>query len=205
MYLNIIFVCMIGFLSGSILYAKILPQVIYGVDITKISEDGNPGTSNVFKYCGKKCGILTSVLEFAKGFFPVLLGNCIVNVEQSKKLFGLIIIAPVLGHIFSFFNGGNGGIGIAPTCGTLIAVFLRCRLLIVLTSIYAVAKFILKFKHQYQRTLFVFGTFMLAIVLMQPLDIYRQAYLILSIIICGKCLLVTACNRKKNQNWENLC
>lgn len=75
MFEKIIVLSVIGFFSRSLLFAQTLPKSICGVDIIASSENGNPGTANVFSICGKKCGILTAILEFAKGFFPVLAGN----------------------------------------------------------------------------------------------------------------------------------
>ncbi len=196
MYQKIIWVSILGFLSGSVLYAKLLPKLFYGINIVECSEDKNPGTSNVFKYCGKKCGTLTGMLEFAKGFFPVVLGNCIVNVQESGRWFGFIIIAPILGHMFSIFHDWNGGMGIAPTFGTLIAVFQQCQLLIVLVGIYAVARFLLKFKQQYHRTLTVFGTFMVLTLLLENSEIYRQVYFIVACIICVKCICTAVSSQK---------
>lgn len=196
MYQRIIWVSVLGFLSGSVLYAKLLPKLFYDIDIVACSEDGNPGTSNVFKYCGKKCGILTGILEFAKGFFPVALGNNMINIQESGSLFGFIILAPVLGHMFSVFHHWNGGMGVAPTFGTLIAVFLQCRMLIVLTGLYAVGRFAIKFRHQYQRTLAVFGCFAAAALLLEPSEPYRTTYFLIGCTICVKCIYTTVCSQR---------
>ena len=50
---------LLGYLSGSVLYAKIWGKLLCGTDITKGSTDGNPGTANAFIQGGFWCGVLT--------------------------------------------------------------------------------------------------------------------------------------------------
>lgn len=186
----IILISILGFISGSILYAELIPKAVRGIDIVACSADGNPGTANVYSLCGKKCGTLTAILEFAKGFFPVLLGNILIPPEYRTYTFALIIIAPVMGHIFSIFHNWNGGLGIATTFGTMIAIFLRSRLLVLLVGDYAIGKFALKFRHKYYRTLFVFGAFLVELLLLNSKDAYSMAYFCIACIIILKCIAV---------------
>ncbi len=188
--ITIIFLSIFGFVLGSILFAKALPRIIKGVDIEEISEDGNPGTSNVMKYCGVKLGILTGIFEFGKGFLPVAMGLALIPIEERTTLFGLIIIAPVLGHMFSIFHGGNGGLGVAPACGALICVFLQCKLALFMVALYTFAKFVLHFKHQHRRTIFVFGCFLALTLIFGRNPIYTRAFVLLATVICIKCLYV---------------
>ncbi len=188
-YFMLIAISLAGFFSGSMLYAYKLPKRICHVDIREISEDGNPGTANVFQYCGKKCGILTGICEFGKGFFPVFAGNLLVNKNIAGIGFGLIIAAPVLGHMFSVFHGGRGGMGIAPLCGTLIAVFLKTKLLVFLVSIYAFYKFVLKFHRQQMRTICVFGTFSAAALLFEQNSVFKYTYMLLAFLVIIKAVV----------------
>ena len=41
-----------GFFLGSVMFALILPRHFKGIDIRKLSDDGNPGTANAVKYGG---------------------------------------------------------------------------------------------------------------------------------------------------------
>ncbi|MCD8300653.1 MAG: glycerol-3-phosphate acyltransferase [Clostridiales bacterium] len=186
----VILISVFGFLLGSVLFAKVVPRVARGIDIEQVSEDGNPGTSNVLKYCGAKLGILTGIFEFGKGFLPVAIGLALIPVEERTTLFGLIIIAPVLGHMFSIFHYGNGGLGVAPACGALICVFLQCRLALFMVALYILAKFVLRFKHQHRRTIFVFGCFLAMTLIFGQNPIYTRAFAILATVIIIKCLYV---------------
>ncbi|MCD8216848.1 MAG: glycerol-3-phosphate acyltransferase, partial [Clostridiales bacterium] len=123
-----------------------------------------------------------------KGFFPVLLGNILIASEDRRYTFALVIIAPVMGHIFSIFHNWNGGLGIATTFGTMIAIFLQSRLLVLLVGNYAIGKFLLKFRHKHQRTLFVFGVFLVEILLLNSKDAYSLAYFCIACVILLKCL-----------------
>ena len=56
-----LFYILLGYLSGSVLYAMLIPRLFLGVDVTKDSEDHNPGTFNVFDQCGVVAGIAVLV------------------------------------------------------------------------------------------------------------------------------------------------
>lgn len=61
-----LFFTIIGYLSGSIVYSYFLPKLFFKKDILKISDDGNPGCANVFKYVGVPMGILCLALDFSR-------------------------------------------------------------------------------------------------------------------------------------------
>lgn len=65
----------IGYLSGSIMYAYWLPKLICGENITVNSSDGNPGTANAYKNGGFFIGTLVLICELLKGFLPVYLAG----------------------------------------------------------------------------------------------------------------------------------
>ena len=66
------FFILFGYLSGSILFARLLPKYLRHIDICELSEDNNPGVFNAFKHAGPVIGSMTLLLELAKGFLPVL-------------------------------------------------------------------------------------------------------------------------------------
>ena len=65
--MNELFFILVGYLSGSILYAYLLPKYICHIDIMKDSDDHNPGTFNAFALAGTQVGILVIALELLKG------------------------------------------------------------------------------------------------------------------------------------------
>lgn len=62
-----------GYFLGGIMFSDIFPRVFMKKDIKSLSDDKNPGASNVFKICGIPMGILCLFLDMAKGFLPVFL------------------------------------------------------------------------------------------------------------------------------------
>lgn len=117
---------LIGYLSGSILYADVFAK-LFKKDIYKDSRDKNPGTANAFQFGGFRCGLCTLICELLKGFLPVY---CYVNyvhrtgqLQESAIWLATVCAAPVLGHIFPVFYGFNGGKGIAATFGSLLGLF----------------------------------------------------------------------------------
>ena len=70
--MNELFFILVGYLSGSILYAYLLPKYICHIDIMKDSDDHNPGTFNAFALAGTQVGILVIALELLKGFLAIL-------------------------------------------------------------------------------------------------------------------------------------
>ena len=67
------FYVIMGFLSGSILFGRLIPMIFRGVDVQTESEDGNPGTFNAFACGGAFCGILVLLADLGKGALPVAL------------------------------------------------------------------------------------------------------------------------------------
>lgn len=113
----------LGYLSGSVLYARLFALLFRKGDIVGRSKDGNPGTANAFSYGGFWCGALTLACDIAKGFLPVF---CFTHYAcpdyLTRPLTALALAAPVVGHGFSAFYHFRGGKGIAVTFGALLGL-----------------------------------------------------------------------------------
>ena len=83
-----------GYLLGSILFAYVLPKLTRHIDIREMSEDGNPGTYNAFRYGGTVCGICVLLLELLKGFFPVWLCERTVGLQSTSAGTCLFRLSP---------------------------------------------------------------------------------------------------------------
>ncbi len=111
---NPIFLSIIFFFYGSILFGYILSKMFFKTDIRKIG-DGNPGTWNAFKLGGPKIGIPTLIWDYTKGLVPVIVAK---NFYDPNSLsFVLVSISPILGHAFSPFLKFRGGKAMASTFG----------------------------------------------------------------------------------------
>lgn len=186
MTLQVILFSIIGYFSGSVLFASLIPQTFGHMDVRELSPDRNPGTANVFEVCGPKYGVPVAICDFAKGFAPVCAAWFILRPESMGMLYVPIILAPVIGHMFSVFNHFRGGVGIATTFGTLIAVFFGTRLLILLVIIYSFAKWGIRIKNRHKRSTFVFVTFLIGTLFFEANAVYRTAYSLLSALILIK-------------------
>ena len=60
--INHLFFIFLGYLSGSVLYAYLLPKYIKKIDVTKESADGNPGAANAIQHGGILLGSAALVL-----------------------------------------------------------------------------------------------------------------------------------------------
>ncbi len=97
---------LLGFFMGSILYAYWVPKIIKNIDICELPKDHNPGVANAFMYGGFYCGLLALFLDLLKGFIPVFMARCFLDIHSL--LFVPVLVAPVLGHAFPFFKKERG-------------------------------------------------------------------------------------------------
>ena len=110
-----------GFFLGSILFAYWVPKILKNTDIRRLPEDHNPGVANAFMYGGMLCGIISLILELAKGFIPVFIACRIL--DTGSLLFVPVLAAPVLGHAFPFLHKSEGGKAITVSFGVLLGLF----------------------------------------------------------------------------------
>ena len=143
---------LLGYISGSLLWSKFFCGLFAKEDITAVSPDGNPGTSNAFRYGGFWCGCLTLCFDLLKGFLPVMLYCRSVAVFPSFGL-ALVLAAPVIGHTHSVFHGFRGGKGIAVTFGCLLGLAPDLRPALVLAVLFILFSVVVKISPHYYRTL----------------------------------------------------
>lgn len=104
----------LAFLLGSIPCGILVASVLQIGDPRKHGS-GNIGAANMTRLGGKKAGILTFVLDFAKGAIPVSVVLLYFPAEQWAA--PLCALAAVTGHCYSIFLKGNGGKGVATMTG----------------------------------------------------------------------------------------
>ncbi len=110
----------IAYLLGSIPTSYLMGRILKKIDIRKFGS-GNIGATNAFRVLGVKVGILTLIIDVAKGFFAIQLGKYIL--ENPDNLFLIFIgLAVILGHIFTIFLKFKGGKGVATSAGVFIAL-----------------------------------------------------------------------------------
>ena len=132
--LSYLFFMFAGYLSGSILYSYLIPRWFCHLDITKLSDDGNPGAANAVKCAGWRVGLVCVVLDILKGFFPVFIA--MHHLDFTSWWFTPVISAPVFGHAFSPFWKGKGGKAIAVSFGVLLGLLPWYHVVFALATLY---------------------------------------------------------------------
>ena len=79
------FYVIMGFLSGSILFGRLIPMIFRGVDVQTESEDGNPGTFNAFACGGAEISLLTLYI-YKLPFFSLLYARSLSMRKNTHKL-----------------------------------------------------------------------------------------------------------------------
>src|SRR5208283_646223 len=130
----IVFLLLFSFLLGSIPTGLLVARG-KGIDLRKVGS-GNVGTTNVLRAAGKKAALLTLIGDIAKGAVPLLIykmlcmgyrmgdaGPLLLPIQDSHAAAeGLIGLASIAGHDFSFLLKGRGGKGVATSLGVLVVL-----------------------------------------------------------------------------------
>jgi glycerol-3-phosphate acyltransferase PlsY len=109
----------VAYFLGSIPFGLILAKLFAGSDIRK-SGSGNIGATNVARVAGPAAGILTLVLDAAKGMAAVWVAGRFT--EQSSTAMTLAGVAALLGHCFPIWLKFKGGKGVAPALGVFLTL-----------------------------------------------------------------------------------
>ena len=126
--LKIVISLVAAYLLGAIPFAYLFGK-IKGVDI-RVVGDLNVGAANVFRHVGLGWGIVTLVVDIAKGALAILLAKTI-GISETTILF--VGVAAVIGHNWTVFLQFRGGRGLATAIGVLL-VFLPKEMLMAAVS-----------------------------------------------------------------------
>ena len=148
---EIILSVIIGYLSGSVLYANVFGRLFNCADKFNDCKDQNPGTANAFLTGGFWCGMLTLLGDLFKGVIPVFVYTHYVS-EQPPLGISLVLAAPVIGHIFPLFYRFKGGKGIATTFGCLFGLIGDLRAFIVMAVFFILFSVVLRITPHFHRT-----------------------------------------------------
>jgi acyl phosphate:glycerol-3-phosphate acyltransferase len=121
--LPVISILVIAYLLGSIPFGYLLVRIFRKEDI-RATGSGNIGATNVVRSGAKGLGILTLVLDLAKGFIAVKIAqHCMPGTPgfPSDLMVGAAVLA-VVGHVFPVWLGFRGGKGVATALGVFLAL-----------------------------------------------------------------------------------
>ena len=144
----------LGYLSGSVLYARVFARLFGDRDILSRSVDRNPGTANAFMYGGFWCGLCTLIFDLLKGFLPVYLFMKRGGSDCGTFMAALVIASPVIGHAMPLFYRFKGGKGIAVTFGCLAGLYPGLGALLTLAFFFIAFSTVVKITPNFYRTAF---------------------------------------------------
>ena len=110
--------CAAAYLCGSIPFGLLLGKLFGGTDVRKTGS-GNIGATNVARSAGLGAGVLTLVLDAAKGALPVWVARHYFPEHAAFQI--LAGLAALAGHCFPIWLKFRGGKGVA-TAGGVFAV-----------------------------------------------------------------------------------
>lgn len=106
-----------AYLLGSV-PTGFLMGYLSGVDVRRAGS-GNVGATNVARVVGKKQGLITLLVDVAKGFIPGILA---VSLGLDDVVTSLVALAAFLGHLYPVFLYFQGGKGVATALGVFLAL-----------------------------------------------------------------------------------
>jgi glycerol-3-phosphate acyltransferase PlsY len=108
----------IAYVLGSVPFGLVIAKTLCNID-PRTDGSRNIGATNIARLCGLKFGIATLILDISKGLAPVLMASAWI---ESDLGLSLVVLAAILGHIFSCFMRFTGGKAVATTVGAFLAV-----------------------------------------------------------------------------------
>jgi acyl phosphate:glycerol-3-phosphate acyltransferase len=114
-----------SYLLGSIPSGLLLAR-LRNVDVRQTGS-GNIGATNVARSAGKVLGLMTLVLDAAKGAVPVLVADALdlfpaLNPAFDRNATIAAALGAVFGHVFPITLGFHGGKGVATAAGAIAAL-----------------------------------------------------------------------------------
>jgi glycerol-3-phosphate acyltransferase PlsY len=126
-----------AYLLGSIPFGLLLGKLFGAADVRKAGS-GNIGATNVARVAGPLAGILTLLLDAAKGALAVVLAARLS--DQSSTWMMIAGLSTLVGHCFPIWLGFHGGKGVATAAGVFLVLcppaFLGATILFMLVVAY---------------------------------------------------------------------
>jgi glycerol-3-phosphate acyltransferase PlsY len=129
--MNGVIAVIVAYLVGGIPFGLLIVKLKTGADVRN-SGSGNIGATNVLRTTGPLAGILTLILDAAKGWLAVWLADTLTNGAVFWMSFAALAV--LLGHVFSPYLRFKGGKAVASFAGAF--AYLTPIPLLVITIIF---------------------------------------------------------------------
>ena len=110
-----------SYLLGSIPFGLLLGKRVAGVDVRQAGS-GNIGATNVARTAGKGLGVLTLLLDAAKGALAVVATALLMGERTDGAWATAAGLAAFLGHVFPPWLRFRGGKGVATAFGVFLVL-----------------------------------------------------------------------------------
>ncbi len=111
-----------SYLIGSIPFGYLIVSAKTGGDVRETGSGGT-GATNVSRRAGKAAGVLTLLLDAAKGAVVVIIAKVLLSqMDHSTFWIGMTGIVAILGHIFPVWLAFRGGKGVATGVGVFLVL-----------------------------------------------------------------------------------
>ena len=108
-----------AYFLGSIPFGLLIVKISGGGDIRK-SGSGNIGAANVARNAGAIAGVLTLLLDAAKGYLAVFLAARWTS--ENIRWMTVAAVLAVVGHMFPIWLRFRGGKGVATGLGVILPI-----------------------------------------------------------------------------------
>lgn len=112
-------VLLIAYLLGAIPFGYLLVKWKTGADV-RAAGSGNIGATNVMRTTGRATGVVTLLLDIAKGYAAVWIAGRLTG--QDVLWMSLAALAVMAGHAYPVFLGFKGGKAVASFVGAFLCL-----------------------------------------------------------------------------------
>ena len=112
-------VVLIAYLLGAIPFGYLLVKLKTGADV-RTSGSGNIGATNVMRTSGRGAGMLTLLLDIAKGYAAVWIAGRLT--DGDVLWMSVAVVTVMLGHAYPVFLGFKGGKAVASVVGAFLCL-----------------------------------------------------------------------------------
>ena len=112
-------VVLIAYCLGAIPFGYLLVKFKTGTDV-RTAGSGNIGATNVMRTTGRGAGILTLILDIAKGYAAVWIAARLT--EGDILWMSVAAVTVMLGHAYPVFLGFKGGKAVASVVGAFLCL-----------------------------------------------------------------------------------
>lgn len=192
---------LLGYLSGSILFARIAVRFFGKEGAIEASSDGNPGAANAFA-AGFDCGMVTMLGDLAKGFLPVFLYlQGLTGALPAARHLAFVLAAPVLGHAFPVFYHFKGGKGIAVSFGCLLGLLPLWQPVVILAACFLTFSLVVRITPNFYRTAVTYPCALLVMYLTRQNSSVTLGFLLIASVVCLRLHLSRETREQMETKW----